>query len=73
MAFLNQRDFHLEFPPRAGTLTKDAHSEAVEGIILGQGRASSLLDLVVKQQDARPCPRFSGFAEVSLGLGDRTL
>ena len=51
---------------------KDAHPEAKQGIILGQGRASSLLVLVDKQKDARPFLSRLGFPEVSLGLGDRT-
>lgn len=51
---------------------KDAHTEPIEGIILGQGRASFPLVLVDKQKDARPFPNRLGFVEVSLELGDRT-
>jgi hypothetical protein len=51
---------------------KQPHSEPEQGIILGQGDASFLLDWSVKQEDASPLTCGVGFPQVSLQLGDAT-
>ena len=52
---------------------KQPHPEPEQGIILGQGGASSLLDFSVKRKDASPSTWGVGGPQVSLQLGDATV